>query len=223
MKTKNIIYSALIMLLSLSFIPGCGKSDKEVKMLSGDKSAETKKASKTIKIDTSSSTMNWLGKKVTGQHNGTIKIAGGEVGLDNSGMVVGGSFEMDMKTITDIDLTDAEWNNKLITHLKSEDFFSAEKFPKSKFEITKVEPLSDPAKPNFNNMISGNLSIKGITKSISFPASIKMENGALTSFADFEIDRTQWDIKYGSGKFFENLGDKMINDNFNISFKISAK
>ena len=223
MKTKNIIYLAFVMLVTLSFVPGCSRSDKEVKMLSGGISGETKKVSKVINIDTTASTMNWLGKKVTGQHNGTIKIAGGEVGLDNSGSVVGGNFEMDMRTITDIDLTDAEWNYKLITHLKSEDFFSAEKFPKSKFEITKVEPLSDPAKPNFNSTVSGNLSIKGITKSISFPASIKMENGTLTSFADFEIDRTQWDIKYGSGKFFENLGDKMINDNFNISFKISAR
>jgi polyisoprenoid-binding protein YceI len=223
MKTKNIVYLIAVMLTSLALLTGCGKSNKEVKVLSGEKSFEKKPASKTIKIDTSASTMNWLGKKVTGQHNGTIKIAGGEVGLDNGGSVVGGSFEMDMKTITDVDLTDSEWNNKLITHLKSEDFFSAEKFPKSKFEIINVEPLSDPAKPNFNNTVFGNLTIKGITKSISFPASIKMENGALTSYADFEIDRTQWDIKYGSGKFFENLGDKMINDNFNISFKITAK
>jgi polyisoprenoid-binding protein YceI len=223
MKTKNIIYSALILFVTLSFVPGCGKSGKEVKMLSGEKSGENKKSSKTLKIDTVSSSMNWVGKKVTGQHNGTIKIANGEVGIDNSGAVVGGSFEMNMKSIANLDLDDTEWNNKLITHLKSDDFFAAEKFPTSRFEITKVEPLSDPAKPTFNNTVSGNLTIKGITKSISFPASIKFENGAVSSFADFEIDRTQWDIKYGSGKFFENLGDKMISDNFNISFKITAR
>lgn len=226
-KIKNNIYLfallSLTLFMTLVFITGCGKSDKEVKMLSGNKSGETKKVEKTLNIDTSASTVNWLGKKVTGQHHGTIKIAKGEIGLDNSGEVVGGSFEMDMKSIINLDLDEPEWNNKLITHLKSEDFFSVEKFPTSKFEITKVETLSNPSKPNYNNTVSGNLIIKGISKSISFPASIKIENGVLTSFADFEIDRTQWDIKYGSGKFFENLGDKMISDNFSISFKISAK
>ncbi|MCX6163265.1 MAG: YceI family protein [Ignavibacteriae bacterium] len=227
MKTKNNIYLIAMTVISLFiaviFITGCGKTGKEVKMLSGEKSGENKKVEKTLKIDTSASTVNWIGKKVTGQHNGTIKIAKGEIGLDKSGAVVNGSFEMDMKSIVNLDLDDAEWNTKLITHLKSEDFFSAEKFPTSKFEITRVEPLNDAAKPNYNNTVSGNLIIKGISKSISFPASIKIENGVLTSFADFEIDRTQWDIKYGSGKFFENLGDKMISDNFNISFKITAK
>jgi polyisoprenoid-binding protein YceI len=223
MKTKNIIYLAFAMLVALSFVPGCGKSGKEVKMISSEKTGETKTASQIFKVDTVSSSMNWVGKKVTGQHNGTIKISGGEVGIDKSGLVVAGNFEMNMKSINNLDLDDAGMNNKLINHLKSEDFFSAEKFPTSKFEITKVETLSDPAKPNFNNTVSGNLTIKGITKSISFPASIKIENGALSAFADFEIDRTQWEIKYGSGKFFENLGDKMINDNFNISFKLIAK
>jgi polyisoprenoid-binding protein YceI len=226
-KIKSNIYLLAMTVMSLFiaviFLTGCGKSDKEVKMLSGNKSGETKKVEKTLKIDTSASTMNWLGKKVTGQHNGTIKIAKGEIGLDNSGAVVNGSFEMNMNSIVNLDLEEPEWNNKLITHLKSEDFFSVEKFPTSKFEIVNVEPLSDPAKPNYNNTVSGNLIIKGISKSISFPASIKIENGVLTSFADFEIDRTLWDIKYGSGKFFENLGDKMISDNFNISFKITAK
>ena len=133
MKTKNIIYLTLVILVTLSFLTGCGKTGKEVKMLSGEKSTETKKSTKILTIDTSASTINWLGKKVTGQHKGTIKIAKGEVGLDNSNAVVNGNFEMDMKSIVNLDLQDAEWNNKLITHLKSEDFFSVEKFPTSKF------------------------------------------------------------------------------------------
>jgi polyisoprenoid-binding protein YceI len=226
-KIKDNIYQitmfSIILLITLIFLTGCSKSGKEVKMLSGEKPGETKTVSKVLKIDTSASTMNWIGKKIAGQHNGIIKIVKGETGLDNNGKIVNGNFEIDMKSIVDLDLDDAELNNKLITHLKSDDFFSAEKFPTSKFEITNVEPLNDPSKPNFNNTISGNLTIKAITKSISFPASVKMENGVLNSFADFDIDRTEWEIKYGSGKFFENLGDKMINDKFNISFKLSAK
>ena len=221
MKTKKLISLAVVLFITVALISGCAKSDKEVKMISSEKSGD-KKGTQTLKLDTSLSTMNWLGKKVTGQHNGTIKIAKGEINIDKD-KVVGGSFEMDMKTIVNLDLQDAEFNTKLITHLKSDDFFSAEKFPTSKFEITKVEPFSDATKPNFNSNISGNLTIKGITKGISFPASVKIENGVLNANADFEIDRTQWDIKYGSGKFFENLGDKMINDNFGISFKITAK
>jgi polyisoprenoid-binding protein YceI len=226
MKPKNNIYLyamlSVALLIAITLITGCGKSGKEVKMLSSEKSGETKKGTQVLKVDTSASTVNWLGRKVTGQHTGTVKISKGEINLDKN-TVVGGSFEMNMKTIVDLDLDDAEWNNKLITHLKSEDFFSVEKFPTSKFEITNVEPLNDAAKPNFNYTVSGTLTIKSITRSISFPASIKIENGILNSFADFDVDRTEWEIKYGSGKFFENLGDKMINDKFGISFKIIAK
>jgi len=225
-KIKNRIYLSTMLTIALfvviTFISGCGKTGKEVKMLSGEKPGETKKGTQVLKVDTSASAMNWLGRKVTGQHHGTVKISKGEIYLDKN-VVVGGSFDMDMKTIVNLDLEDAEWNNKLITHLKSEDFFYVEKFPTSKFEIMNVEPLNDAAKPNYNYLISGNLTIKNITKSISLPASIKIENEVLNSFADFDVDRTEWEIKYGSGKFFENLGDKMINDKFGISFKIIAK
>ncbi len=226
MKTKNNIYLAatmsIVIFISALFIIGCGKSNKEAKMISSEKSGESNKGSQVLKLDTSFSIVNWHGKKVTGEHDGTIKIVKGEINVDKDN-VVGGSLEIDMNSIVCRDLEDEEWNAKLIKHLKSDDFFSVEKHPTSKFEIIKVEPLNDPAKPNYNNIVKGNLTIKGITKGISFPASIKIENGVLNSFADFDIDRTEWDIKYGSGKFFENLGDKMINDKFNIKFKISAK
>jgi polyisoprenoid-binding protein YceI len=225
MKTKNIKSIAMLsisLFLALFLVAGCGKSDKEAKTNSA-KEKGNKTVSKTLKVDTAASTMNWLGKKVAGQHNGTIKITKGELGLDNNNAVVNGNIEIDMKSIVNLDIDDAEWSGKLITHLKSEDFFSVDKFPTSKFEITNVDELKDAAKPNFNSTVTGNLTIKGITKSITFPASIKSDNGVVSAFADFEIDRTQWEIKYGSGKFFEGLGDKMISDNFNISFKLIAK
>lgn len=226
-KIKSNVYLFVVLSLALFamlvYAGGCGKSEKEAKMNSVKESGSKKSVAKTLAIDTSSSTVNWLGKKVTGEHNGTVKILKGEAGVGNDNSLVNGNFEINMNTITDLDLEDEEWNAKLINHLKSEDFFSVEKFPTSKFEITNVEPLNDASKPNYNTTIYGNLTIKGITKGISFPASVKFENGVLNAFADFDIDRTQWDIKYGSGKFFENLGDKMINDNFNIKFKITAK
>jgi polyisoprenoid-binding protein YceI len=221
MKTLKLLTPLfLIIFVSFAILSGCGKSDKEEKVTSKE-NASGNKGDKTVKIDINESTVNWLGKKVTGQHHGTIKILNGEINLDKD-KVVGGSFEIDMKTITDLDLQD-ENNVKLTNHLKSADFFDADKFPTSKFEITNVTPLNDPVKPNYNFSVKGNLTMKGKTNGITYPASIKVENGVVTASADFDIDRTQWEIKYGSGKFFDNLGDKMINDNFNIQFNITAK
>jgi polyisoprenoid-binding protein YceI len=184
--------------------------------------ASDNRTGKTMIIDVEKSTAEWLGKKVTGQHNGTIKFVKGDFTVDN-GKVTGGKFEMDMNSIVVLDLTDAAMNTKLTGHLKSDDFFGSAKFPSSKFEITKVDVLNDPNKPGMNSTVTGNLTIKDITKSISFPAEIKIENGVLNAKADFDIDRTEWNVKYGSGKFFENLGDKMINDNFNLKLTLTAK
>ena len=221
MKTiKSLTGMLLIVFVSFAMLSGCGKSGKEV-MVTMKENASGNKGDKTVKIDINASIVNWLGKKVTGQHYGTIKILNGEINLDKD-KVAGGSFEIDMKTITDLDLLD-ENNAKLTNHLKSADFFDADKFPTSKFEITNVTTLNDPAKPNYNFSVKGNLTMKGKTNGITYPAFINVENGVVTASADFDIDRTLWEVKYGSGKFFDNLGDKMINDNFNIQFNITAK
>jgi polyisoprenoid-binding protein YceI len=220
--TKYFIFTAFIAVTAFAFIAsGCGKSGKEVKT-SEKQSASDNKTGKVMTVDIEKSTVNWLGKKVTGQHDGTIKLAKGEFTVDN-GKVTGGKFEMDMNSIVNVDLTDAALNAKLTGHLKSDDFFGTAKFPVSKFEITKVDALNDPNKPGMNSTITGNLTIKDITKSISFPAEIRIENGVLNAKADFDIDRTEWNVKYGSGKFFENLGDKMISDNFNLKLSLTAK
>lgn len=220
MKTKKLIVSVIALFSVAVILAGCGKSEKEVKVSGKENTGSAK--GKSVSVSTTESTVEWLGKKVTGQHHGTVKLTKGEFMVDE-GKLTGGKFEMDMNSIVDIDLTDSAFNAKLINHLKSEDFFSAAKFPFSKFEITKVEMLNDPNKPGMNNTITGNLTIKDITKSISFPSNVKIEGGVVNATADFDIDRTQWDVKYGSGKFFENLGDKMISDNFNLKLKLIAK
>jgi polyisoprenoid-binding protein YceI len=219
---RQFFAAVVIAVTAFAFmISGCGKSDKEVK--TGEKqTASDNRTGKTMILDAEKSTAGWLGKKVTGQHNGTIKFVKGDFTVDN-GKVTGGKIEMDMNSIVVLDLTDAAMNTKLTGHLKSDDFFGTSKFPVSKFEITKVDVLSDPNKPGMNSTVTGNLTIKDITKSISFPAEIKIENGVLNAKADFDIDRTEWNVKYGSGKFFENLGDKMINDNFNLKLSLTAK
>lgn len=216
--SSNLLLPVLIFVF---FLNGCQKSDKEAKVTQEENKSKITERSKIMKINTKESIVEWIGKKVTGQHNGNIKINSGEFNTDG-GRLISGKIEIDMGTIVCLDLTDKSTNDKLIGHLKSDDFFSVEKFPYSNFEITDVKEYKNSDKPEFNSMVSGNLTIKGITKGISFPASITIKDGILNASADFDVDRTEWNVRYGSGKFFQNLGDKLINDNFNIKFKIKA-
>jgi len=216
---KLTILTVIAIPVLMVILNSCGKSEKEAEITTFEKKTG-KKGDKTVKINTNESIVKWEGKKVTGRHNGTINILKGEIHLDGD-KVSGGNFEIDMNTISIFDLK-GEDSLKLSNHLKSDDFFSVAKNPVSKFEITELIPLNNPEKPDYNFSIKGNLTIKGITKGISFPALVKVDDGTVTSKADFDIDRTQWDIRYGSGKFFENIGNKMIDDNFNIQFNIIA-
>lgn len=177
----------------------------------------------TYTLNTKASTLEWIGKKVNGQHNGTINISQGEFIVENDEIKTG-NFAIDMSSIVDLDLNDPEWNKKLITHLKSEDFFSIENFPTAQFEITKVEPIVT-ASENANYIVTGNLTIKGIIKEISFPAKLQHINQRIEATATITIDRTQWEIKYGSGKFVSGLGDRLIYDdiNFKVKLVLSAK
>ena len=128
-----------------------------------------------------------------------------------------------MTSIADEDLTNPEYNAKLIGHLKSPDFFNAEKFPTSTFVITKVEPLANGAN-GANATVAGNLTIKDITKPLSFPAKVTVAADGVTAQASgVAIDRTQYDIRYGSGKFFQGLGDKVISDQFWLDISLVAK
>ena len=171
-----------------------------------------------FKIDTKASKVYWTGKKVVGEHTGYVSIANGNVTVENN-KVVGAELKMDLNTIVCTDLTDEEWNKKLVGHLKSEDFFSVEKFPNAQFEITSMK--AGNSKEEYD--VKGNLTIKGITNEISFPAKVNFSNGEVSAMGTAKIDRTKWNIQYGSGKFFEGLGDKMIYDEFEIKFDISAK
>lgn len=171
------------------------------------------------KVNTSSSVMEWVGEKVSGQHNGKIMLKSGALDVSH-GKVTGGSFTIDMNSITCDDIEDKEWNGKLVGHLKNDDFFGVAKHPTSTFKITKVEEVkSDKG----THKITGELTIKGITKSVSFPATIKVEGSKVEATADIVVDRTKYDIRYGSGSFFDNLGDKTISDDFKIKLKLFAE
>ncbi len=180
--------------------------------------ANTKGEKSAFEIDTKASKVYWTGKKVTGEHTGYVAIDKGKVWVEKNN-VVGAEINMDLNSIVCTDLTDDEWNKKLVGHLKSEDFFSVEKFPTAKFEITSMTKGNKAEEYN----VKGNLTMKGATHEISFPAKVAMENGKVKANGTAVIDRTKWKIQYGSGKFFQGLGDKMIYDDFEITFDISAK
>jgi polyisoprenoid-binding protein YceI len=167
-------------------------------------------------IDTKATTATWLAKKVTGQHNGALSVSKGTIVSDGK-TITGGSFEFDMNSITCTDLTDKEWNGKLIGHLKSDDFFSIEKNPTAKFELTKAT-----LKSGNDYDVTGKLTIKGITNEITFPAMIKMDAKTFVTVAKIMVNRTKYDIKYGSASFFEGIGDKAINDEFELNVNLVA-
>lgn len=169
-----------------------------------------------FKVDEKASTIGWIGKKVTGQHTGNVQIASGEFTVDKKA-IKEGTFEIDMTTITVTDVTDPNGNARLVGHLKNDDFFGVEKFPKAKFVITSVTPKSGD-----EYTVKGNLTIKGTTAAIEFPATIKNDGKKLTAVAKILIDRTKYDIKYRSTNFFENLGDKAISDEFELNVNLVA-
>lgn len=173
--------------------------------------------SETFIIDTKASSIQWYAEKVTGKHNGTIKLASGNL-IFNANTLQGGSFVTNMKTIAVTDL-EGEYKQKLEGHLNADDFFGTEKYGTSNFTITKVTPTGT------NQVtIAGNLTIKGITKPLSFPATVKREKNAVVAVAqNVKIDRTQYDIRYNSKSFFSSIGDKAINDEFMLSINLVAK
>lgn len=168
------------------------------------------------KVDTQKSIMNWNGKKVTGEHSGTVKLENGSLLVDGN-KLSGGTFSFDMNSIVCTDLTDAGYNAKFIGHMKSEDFFNTAKFPTSTFKVTKVTPKGGDAYD-----ITGDMTIKGITNAVTFPATVKMAGNTVSADGKVTLDRTKYDIRYGSKSFFENIGDKAIYDDFTVEMKLVA-
>lgn len=169
-----------------------------------------------VTIDTDASDVLWVGKKVTGQHNGSIALSSGELQVTD-GKLSGGSFDIDMTSLTVLDL-EGGMKGKLEGHLKSDDFFGVETHPKATLTIKEAKHT----KGNSYD-VKADLTIKGITKEISFTSAFEMKDGTTTATADLTIDRSDFDVRYGSGSFFDDLGDKTIYDDFELSISLSAK
>jgi polyisoprenoid-binding protein YceI len=169
---------------------------------------------KYIIIDTKESVVAWKGSSVEGAHTGYVYISKGELMIEN-GQLMGGAVEVDMSTIEG---DDHRSDNNLIKHLKDADFFDVKKFPFSTIAITRVALITVEDKE-----ITGNLTIKGITHPVTFPVKMEMKDGIVKASGKLVIDRTLWDVRYKSGKFFDNLKDQAIADSIEFNIKIVAK
>ncbi|MEM6320648.1 MAG: YceI family protein [Bacteroidota bacterium] len=171
----------------------------------------------TVSVDTNASEITWKGYKVTGEHAGTIVVKDGNFVYEDN-VLKGGSFEIDMTSITCTDLT-GEYADKLVGHLKSDDFFGVATYPTAKFVITKVASRGKAGEYK----VTGDLTIKETTKEIKFNANVDASSGVPVATADITIDRSDFNVRYGSGSFFDNLGDKTIYDEFDLGLKLVGK
>jgi len=207
---KNLIAMSALALAFLCSTPVVRATDNPAKA----KKVVAKPAT-TLYVDPVASTLNWTAKKVGGGHNGTVKISKGTLAIAGD-KLTGGNFVMDMTTIAD-----ADQSARLTTHLKSDDFFSVEKNPTSTFVITKAAPVGKAKGGMANYNITGNLTIKGITNPVTFPAVVKLNENGAEATAKIEIDRLKWDIKFRSG-IIGTAADKIIEDTFVMDVKLVA-
>jgi hypothetical protein len=162
--------------------------------------------------------IHWVGRKVTGAHNGIIAVKAGTLSL-NDGQLTGGTFIVDTTSIRILDITDPATNAQFAGHLASDDFFASEKYPEAYLIINSKEQNGDHT---YN--INGELTIKGITNPVRFNAKLNANGGdTITASGKIVVDRTKYDMKFRSGNFFQNLGDNLIYNDFNLNVNITAK
>ena len=162
------------------------------------------------------SILKWTGEKVTGRHFGTIDI--GEGWLEINENLIGGSIQVNMQTIKCDDLQNENWNNRLVEHLKADDFFGVEQHPVSVLTLKEWKQVEAD-----QYQITADLTIKGITNSLVFNTQMVIKDGFVRALGSIKVDRTIYEINYRSGKIFNNLGNNMIDDFFTLDFMLVAK
>lgn len=188
-----------------------------------DEKPESKLRDGMHEIDRETSKVEWTGRNLTGAHSGILKLSDGSIEVAG-GQPLRGSFTLDMNSIANADIEDGDMRQLLIEHLKSDDFFDVQRFPEAKFRISKCTavPGAKPGRPNYE--ITGELTMKGVTREIVFPAMLGLTtDGVLAADAHFDIDRTQWNVLYGSGKFYEKLGKHLVNDEISLALKLITR
>jgi len=212
----------LAAMAALVFAVSCGGNAAKNKVEGTDAQAAASGVGQELVVDTTASLINWKGSKVGGSHNGTIALKSGSIFI-NGENVASSSFIIDMNRIVDEDLTQKNMNEMLVNHLKSEEFFDVAKYPESIFTVTKVEVAAN-ATDSVTHMVSGNLKLKDVEKNITFGAKITKEGDLYKAITvPFTIDRTQWNVTYGSKTLFANLKDNIVDDNIELQITIVAK
>ncbi|MDH7911209.1 YceI family protein [Winogradskyella sp. SYSU M77433] len=214
MKTPIFKIFAVVALITFS---SCGDKAKEAETKEATEAAVAKVEAVAYTANTEKSMIEWTGYKPTGSHNGTIAIKDGKLKV-NDNTVESGKFAIDMASIEVLDIPkEDEGNAKLAGHLMNADFFDVENHPVANFEVTGIETVDG------KTMLSGNLTMKEKTNNISFPVTIEVNGDTLTLTSEtFTIDRSKWNIEYGSKSFFDNLGDKFINDDIELKVTLVA-
>lgn len=209
---KKIILGAIAVLM---MFVSCKENKNEKTEVKEEVKVE-KNVAELNNVNLETSVLNWKGSKPTGDHNGTVSLKSGGI-LIEDGQLKAGEFVVDMNTIINLDMKGSKGATNLEGHLKSPDFFEVEKYPTSKFVITSVVDKEGKLE------VTGNLSIKDVTKSITIPASVEKVEGVYVFKSDnFNIDRADFNVKYKSKKFFDNLKDKFVNDLVEMSFVVQA-
>ncbi|ALI98708.1 YceI family protein [Rufibacter tibetensis] len=222
-KSLSLKTAGLALVAGLAFA-SCNQAPKEGdKATITDEKATADATGQTFVVDTAASEVQFTGNGVGKNHPGTFKLTSGTVAVANE-QITGGEFTINIKSLT-LEEQGEMFETKLKPHLLSGDFFDAEKFGTAKFEITKVEPYQSDGKDTSlvagaNFSVSGNFTLKGVTKNITFPARIELDDNALEAEANFNIDRRQWQMNYGNDK---TLGDKFISETVNIELDLEAK
>lgn len=209
---KNKLPFVLMIIVSTFTITSCRDKVKEAETKEAETVNLAKETSNKFIVSTEESTIIWSGYKPTGSHTGTINLSHGELTI-NDGKIESGTFTIDMAS-----LKDSEANARLEKHLKSTDFFDVQKYPIATFKITGFE------KVNNKTLLSGNLTLKDTTNNVTFTVSVlHTDDSVKVESETFSIDRSKWNVKYGSKSFFDNLGEKYINDDIELSIVVKGK
>jgi rhodanese-related sulfurtransferase/polyisoprenoid-binding protein YceI len=171
-------------------------------------------------VNLETSRVEWAGRNLTTTHHGTIKLRAGHIDV-RDGRPVEGGFALNMESIENLNIQETKLREVLVWHLKSDDFFNVQHFPLAELKLSKITPVPNARPGNPNYEVNGTLTIKGVSGEVSFPAIVAVTpDGVLAADAHFDIDRTRWNILYGSGKFYEKLGMHLVNDEISIALKL---
>jgi len=182
--------------------------------------AEAPQGATVYEVSKTESTVEWTGRMGPNSHTGLVDISQGQLWLADGGLI-GGSIQINMTSI-DNDETFEVNGMTVVEHLKTDDFFNVEEFPTATLVITSVEPVDADSGESGTYTVTADLTIKGITNPITFEADTQVNQDTITAVAELEIDRSLWDVRYGSSSFFDDLGDSVISDQIEFLIDLTA-